>query len=126
MSNTISGNVSKVFDFTAGPELTTLTGTEDIHIDDSGTTKNVEADIGIMPLIPNNFNHAKSDIKYIEYCAMSLPAIGSVFTNGLPSPYDDCELTVPDNCTVDDIDEVVEKLREPEFYINVKNELRIF
>jgi len=83
--------------------------------------KNVKADIGIMPLVPNDFNHAKSDIKYIEYCAMSLPAIGSVFTNGLPSPYDECELTVPDNCTVDDINAVVDKLKEPEYYNDIKN-----
>jgi len=83
--------------------------------------KNVKADIGIMPLVPNDFNHAKSDIKYIEYCALSLPAIGTVFTNGKPSPYDNCELTVKDNCTVDDINEVVDKLRQPKYYNNIKN-----
>lgn len=84
--------------------------------------KKQKADICIGPLVPNDFNHAKSDIKYIESCANSTPFIGTTFTNGKPSPYDDCLLTVKDNCTVDDIEEIVEKLREPEFFNKIKND----
>jgi len=83
--------------------------------------KNQRADIIIGPLVPNEFNHSKSDVKYIESCGSSVPFIGTVFTNGKPSPYDNCLLTVKDNCTVDDIEEIVEKLREPEFHNDIKN-----
>jgi len=83
--------------------------------------KNQRADILIGPLVPNDFNHAKSDIKYIESCAASVPFIGTTFTNGKPSPYDNCLLTVKDNCTVDDIEEIVEKLKDPEFHNDIKN-----
>ena len=83
--------------------------------------KQQRADILIGPLVPNDFNHAKSDIKYIEACASSTPFIGTTFTNGKPSPYDDCLLTVKDNCSVDDIEEIVEKLRDPIFHNDIKN-----
>lgn len=69
--------------------------------------KAVKADFAIGPLVRNNFNYSKSNIKYQEMCADGVPFIGSVFTNGKPSPYDLCELTVKDVCTVKDIENIV-------------------
>jgi len=40
-------------------------------------------------------------------CAIGIPFIGSVFTNGKPSPYDICELKVTDNCKVEDLEKIV-------------------
>lgn len=84
--------------------------------------KSIRADIQIGCLTPNNFNYSKSDLKYLEASASSTPFIGTYFTNGMPSPYDNCLLKVPDNCTPDDIEEIVEKLKEPEFHNKIKNE----
>lgn len=69
--------------------------------------KSVNADFGIGPLVRNNFNYSKSYIKYQEMCAIGVPFIGSVFTNGKPSPYDICELKVTDNCKVEDLEKIV-------------------
>lgn len=84
--------------------------------------KQQKADILVAPLVPNEFNHSKSDIKYIEACAGSIPFIGTTFTNGKPSPYDDCLLSVKDDCSVDDIEAIVENLKEPDFHNKIKNE----
>lgn len=83
--------------------------------------KSVNADLAIMPLVPNNFNYGKSDLKYLEMTAIGAPAIGTVFTNGKTSPYDVCQLQMPDNCTVEDIDKMFNELLEPERYNEVKN-----
>lgn len=83
------------------------------------TVINMRADFGIMPLVPNNFNHGKSDIKAIELYATGIAAIGTVFTNGKPSPYDNNPLTLKDDCTVDDIDRMFDKYCEPVNYNNV-------
>ena len=61
--------------------------------------KEQRAHFGIMPLVPNNFNHGKSDIKAIEHYADGVVCIGTTFTNGKPSPYDNNPVTIPDNCT---------------------------
>jgi hypothetical protein len=85
--------------------------------------KNQRADICIGPLVCNEFNRAKSDIKYIESCASSTPFIGTTFNgDDNPSPYDNCLLTVKEDCTVDDIEDIVNKLKEPEFHNKIKNE----
>lgn len=85
--------------------------------------KNQRADIIIGPLVCNEFNRAKSDIKYVEACACSAPFIGTVFNgDDNPSPYDNCLLKVNEHCTVDDIEEIVEKLRDPVFHNKIKNE----
>jgi hypothetical protein len=83
--------------------------------------KKQNADIVIMPLVPNNFNHSKSDIKYLECCAIGAPAIGTTFTNGKPSPYDVCQLKLPDTCSIQDIQNLVDEVCEPELYNKVKN-----
>ncbi len=69
--------------------------------------KAINADFAIGPLVRNNFNYSKSYIKYQEMCAIGIPFIGSVFTNGKPSPYDICELKVTDNCKVEDLEKIV-------------------
>lgn len=80
------------------------------------------ADIGIMPLVPNNFNRGKSDIKAIEHYADGVPCIGSVFEGEWKGPYENNPLTLPTNCTVEDIDKLFNELCEPEMYNRIKNE----
>ena len=84
--------------------------------------KEQRAHFGIMPLVPNNFNHGKSDIKAIEHYADGVVCIGTTFTNGKPSPYDNNPITIPDNCTLDDIDEMFEFLCKAENFNKAKNE----
>lgn len=81
--------------------------------------KSVNADFGIAPLVPNNFNYSKSDIKHIELCSQGIASIGTVFSNGKPSPYDGNELKLPDTCTVEDIDAMFDKYCEPEHFNEV-------
>lgn len=81
--------------------------------------KDAAPDIGIAPLVPNYFNYSKSCIKYQEYCAVGALGIGTYFTNNQPSPYDVCQVKVPDTITVNEIDELFEKCCEPEFYNNI-------
>lgn len=72
------------------------------------------ADIGLMPLTPNNFNRGKSDIKYVEYAAANVVAIGCYFSGEKwAGPYKDLPVTLPYNCKVADIEKVVESLKEP-------------
>lgn len=71
--------------------------------------KDINADFGIMPLVPNNFNYSKSDIKAIELYSCGVACIGTTFSNGKPSPYDNNPLKVLDTCSVDDIDRLVSK-----------------
>ncbi len=74
------------------------------------------ADFSIGPLVPNYFNYSKSCIKLQEAYASGSLFIGSTFTNGFPSPYDVSETTLPDNCTVQDIEECFDRCTEPEVY----------
>jgi hypothetical protein len=84
--------------------------------------KEQNAHFGIMPLVPNNFNHGKSDIKAIEHWADGVVSIGTTFTNGKPSPYDNNPMTLPDNCTVDDIDAMFNDLKQPNNFNKIKND----
>jgi len=77
---------------------------------------NIKPDFGIAPLVPNYFNYSKSCIKYQEYCAVGAVGIGTYFTNGQPSPYDVCQVKVPDNITVPEIDDLFKEITEPETY----------
>lgn len=74
------------------------------------------ADIGIAPLVPNYFNYSKSDIKMIEYYASGSVAVGTIFSNGMPSPYDNCFNKLSDTCSVEDIEEWINIITEPEIY----------
>jgi len=84
--------------------------------------KSINADFGIAPLVPNYFNYSKSAIKYQEYCISGILGIGSVFTNGNPSPYDICLTKANDNITVEEIDELFDKLVEPQEYNRIITE----
>lgn len=84
--------------------------------------KDINADFGIMPLVPNNFNYSKSDIKAIELYSCGAIAMGTVFSNGKPSPYDNNPVKIPFESTAEEIDSVFESLRHPEKYNAVVNE----
>lgn len=74
-------------------------------------------DFLVAPLCENYFNSSKSDIKYVEASASGNYFIGSIFSNGrLPSPYDHCHTTISDNCTVSDIESLIDRCCEPEEY----------
>ena len=81
--------------------------------------KDFKPDIMIGPLVENYFNASKSDIKYIEACAAGAAFIGSVFTKGLPSPYDKAFLKVPATGTAQDIQNLVDYVCEPDTYNKV-------
>lgn len=81
--------------------------------------KNANPDFGIAPLVPNYFNYSKSAIKYQEYCVVGALGIGTYFTNGKPSPYDICQVKVPDTITVNEIDELFDKYCDPKHYNDV-------
>lgn len=66
----------------------------------------LKPDFVISPLIQNEFNSAKSDIKMVESYAIGAIHIGSTFSNGDVSPYDNNVISVPDNCDVNFIDNV--------------------
>jgi len=78
--------------------------------------KDINADFGIMPLVPNNFNYSKSDIKAIELYSCGVACIGTTFVNGKPSPYDNNPLTLPNTCSVSDIEKMFEKYSKVDNY----------
>lgn len=80
------------------------------------------ADIGLMPLVPNNFNRSKSDLKYLEYAAAGILGIGTTFSDGTPSPYDKMPVTLPDNCSYSDIEDTVNRILEPDTYNKIIRE----
>jgi len=73
-------------------------------------------DISFAPLVPNYFNYSKSDIRFIEACAYQAPFIGTVFNNGMPSPYDNCFVKAKEDVTVEQIEQIVDELTEPEMF----------
>lgn len=84
--------------------------------------KAVNADFGIAPLVPNYFNYSKSPIKYQEYCVSGIVGIGTVFTNGNPSPYDIACVRTEDTVTADQLDELFfGYLSRPEVYNDLLN-----
>jgi hypothetical protein len=78
--------------------------------------KKIKTDFSIGPLVPNYFNYSKSCIKMQESFAAGYAFIGSVFSNGFPSPYDKSFLKMKDNCTVEDIEQMIGEYSEPEKY----------
>lgn len=81
-------------------------------------------DFSFAPLVPNYFNYAKSDIRYIETCAFGAVFMGTApFSNGMPSPYDNVIVKFPDTCTVKDIeDRVFGDLSQPEIFNRIIDE----
>lgn len=74
------------------------------------------ADFSIGPLVDNNFNRSKSDIKMIESYASGSLFLGTIFKSKFDSPYDDNFVNLYDDCTVKDIEETIDKYSEPELY----------
>lgn len=65
-----------------------------------------QPDFTIMPLKNNIFNRCKSDIKYLEACAVGSVAIGSKFKD---SPYENIDLTFDENTSPKEISEIVDR-----------------
>lgn len=78
--------------------------------------KQINPDFIISPLTYNVFNQCKSDIKTIEAQAIGAIPIGTCFSNGEESPYDNNIVKVMDNCTVEDIDEIIKKYCQKDEY----------
>lgn len=76
-------------------------------------------DFGIAPLTFNYFNSAKSNLKLLEYSAVGAVAIGTTFTNGYPSPYDNNFVKTPDNISVHEIDDLFERIKEPDVFNDI-------
>lgn len=81
--------------------------------------KGAKADFGIMPLIENDFNRAKSNLKFLEYAAAGIVGIGTTFTDGSLSPYYDMPIKVTCDTTVDEIDSVFKEVSQPDLYNNI-------
>jgi len=79
-------------------------------------------DFGVGPLVPNYFNYSKSCIKFQENCACGSAFIGTIFRNGMPSPYDVSKIKMFDTCSVKDIEEIIEYHCYPEHYNSVIQE----
>lgn len=81
--------------------------------------KQINPDIAIGPLVPNNFNYSKSYIKATEMYAAGALFVGSVFSNGKPSPYDNNPVTVTDKVTVEELEKLFDAITEPDLYNKV-------
>jgi hypothetical protein len=75
-----------------------------------------EADFGIAPLIKSYFNASKSNIKYLEYCAGGILGIGTIFSDGFPSPYNDNIVKVNEKVTIRELEELFDFYSYPENY----------
>jgi len=81
--------------------------------------KEFKPHFSIAPLVPNYFNYSKSNLRLLEASAAGAICMGSVFTNGQPSPYDENFVKVPDNVTVQDIDDIFWSLTEPNVFNDI-------
>jgi len=70
--------------------------------------KKIKPDFCINPLVPNDFNYAKSDLKLVESTAANMICAGTVFNNK-PSPFDDCVIKIKQDATVKDIDNKIKE-----------------
>lgn len=77
---------------------------------------NFNAHFNVGPLVPNYFNYSKSDLKAIESYAAGNIFVGSTFTNGKPSPYDNCFVKVTEEITMEQLDNVFDEYTEPEVF----------
>jgi hypothetical protein len=79
----------------------------------------VEGDFIVMPLVKNKFNMGKSDLKQIEGSAVGAISIGTVFSDGSISPYDNSFVKVSENVSLKEIEELFDFYTEPENYNKV-------
>jgi O-antigen biosynthesis protein len=71
------------------------------------TLKNLNLDIGIAPLLDNNFNRSKSNLRWLEYSALKIPTVAS--------RVEDFKRTIKDRvtgCLATELDEWEKKLSE--------------
>jgi hypothetical protein len=88
--------------------------------------KKISPHICINPLVENQFNSSKSDLKQVESSAAGMVCVGTVFDSGEVSPYDQCAVPVSDNIDVDGIKEVIEKICNPEVFNSIIEEQYIW
>lgn len=77
--------------------------------------KTISPHFVISPLVPNEFNSSKSDIKKIEAEACGAIPIGTVFNDRI-SPYDDNFVKAPVDIDVAGIDELIKKYCERDLF----------
>lgn len=82
----------------------------------SNAVKDINADFGIIPLVQNDFNRAKSNLKMLEYSAAGIISIGSSFTDGTKSPYEDTPVTLPWDVSKKEISNMIKNLSKKENY----------
>jgi hypothetical protein len=76
-------------------------------------------DFCVNPLVRNDFNYGKSDLKQVECSAAGIACVGTVFTNDKPSPYDNAYITAPDDITEEGIDALIKKYSKPKAFNEV-------
>lgn len=84
------------------------------------TVMSLHPDFLIAPLAENEFNRCKSDLRFIESCAVGAPLLGTFFIDG---PYEhihsDCR--VPLDVTTEWLDDKLAALCKKEKYNEIKN-----
>jgi hypothetical protein len=77
-----------------------------------------KADFGIMPLVPNWFNYCKSNLKFLEYSAAGVLAIGTYFKENTPyqGPYHDMRVKLDSKASLKEIQETFEYYSDPTHY----------
>ena len=81
------------------------------------TLYKIYADIGIIPLVTNDFNFAKSDIKLLEFSACGIPTVFSSI--GEYGPYGKAPLVVKNEVNIW-VESIVKLIEDPKYY----NEIR--
>lgn len=83
------------------------------------------AHFGIMPLVPNNFNVGKSNIKFLEFSAAKILAFGTYFKEGYKGyqgPYHDMPVKLDWKSSLEEIEKTVNFYRQPENYNKIIDE----
>lgn len=70
--------------------------------------KKIKPDFCINPLVPNDFNYAKSDLKLVESVAANMLCVGTVFKDK-PSPFDDSVIKLKHESSVKEIDSKIKE-----------------
>jgi hypothetical protein len=75
----------------------------------------LKPDLVIAPLVPNEINRCRSDLRYVEAAVCSSAFLGSDFTE---SPYKDTPeiCRVPQGFTVEQLDEKLRQLKDRDTY----------
>lgn len=89
------------------------------YLDYPNVVRSVKANLGIAPLVENDFNKSKSDIKFLEYASCGIPFLGTRFEDG-NSPYEDYN-TVPVDVSVEGIQSKFEEMMDVPNYNAIKN-----